>query len=87
MHKPKIISINKTNDVFELVKIYSAADVLFNPTKEDNFPTVNLEAESCGTPVVTYNTGGCAETIHLKDSVVVSNFEEGYEQIRALLNI
>jgi glycosyltransferase involved in cell wall biosynthesis len=43
--------------------MYSAADVLFNPTWEDNIPTVNLEAISCGTPVITYDTGGCSEII------------------------
>lgn len=58
-----IIGIERTNDVYELVSIYSAADVLFNPTMEDTLPTVNLEAQSCGTPVVSYKTGGCPETI------------------------
>jgi glycosyltransferase involved in cell wall biosynthesis len=45
--------------------------VFFNPTYEDTYPTVNLEAEACGTRVVTYNTGGCAETIRREDSVIV----------------
>lgn len=44
----------------------------FNPTIEDNFPTVNLEAEACGTPVVTYNIGGCRETINDSRSKVIS---------------
>lgn len=58
-----IIGIERTESVEELVDFYSAADVFVNPTREDNFPTTNLEAMACGTPVITYNTGGCHEAI------------------------
>lgn len=58
-----IIAIKKTNSVEELAEIYSAADVFLNFTYEDNFPTVNLEAMACGTPVITYKTGGSVEPI------------------------
>ena len=67
-----IIHIPRTGNQQELAEIYSASDVLFNPTYEDNYPTVNLEAEACGTPVVTYYTGGAPETIHREDSRVVA---------------
>src|SRR5699024_3545100 len=50
-------------DIRELVDIYSEADVFVNPTLEDNFPTTNLEALACGTPVITYNTGGSGECV------------------------
>ena len=66
-----ILGITRTHDVRELAEIYTAADVLFNPTYEDNYPTVNLEAESCGTRVITYHTGGCAETIQRPDSLAI----------------
>lgn len=59
----RLIGINKTNDVYELAAIYSSADVFINPTYEDNYPTVNLEASACGTWVITYDTGGCRETL------------------------
>lgn len=36
--------------------------MFFNPTYEDNYPTTNLEARSCGTPVITYRTGGSPES-------------------------
>ena len=65
---PDIICIEHTDSAEELAGIYTAADVFINPTYEDNYPTVNLEAEACGTPVITYDTGGCAETIHLPSS-------------------
>ena len=58
-----IISIHRTHNQQELAEIYSAADVFVNPTREDNFPTVNIEALACGTPVVTFKTGGSPECI------------------------
>ena len=69
---PKAITaITRTNNQQELAQIYTASDVLLNPTYEDNYPTVNLEAEACGTPVITYNTGGCPETVRDERSVIV----------------
>lgn len=58
-----IVALGPTRNALELAEAYSAADVLFNPTHEDNYPTVNLEALACGTPVVTYNTGGSPESV------------------------
>lgn len=58
-----IISIHRTEGQQELAEIYSAVDVLVNPTMEENFPTVNIEAIACGTPVITYDTGGSSEMI------------------------
>lgn len=58
-----IISIHRTQNQQELAEIYTAADVFANPTREDSFPTVNMEALACGTPVVTFNTGGSPEII------------------------
>lgn len=60
---PEIICINKIENQTELAKIYTTADLFFNPTYEDNYPTTNLEAIACETPVITYNTGGARETI------------------------
>lgn len=57
-----VIGIDRTENVQELVKWYSAANVFFNPTLEDNYPTVNLEAIACGTPVITFDTGGSSES-------------------------
>lgn len=58
-----IITINRTNNINELAKIYTVADIFVNPTLEDTFPTTNLEALACGTPVVTFNTGGSIECL------------------------
>lgn len=58
-----IVRISHTESKTELAELYSNATVFINPTLEDNYPTVNLEALSCGTPVITFDTGGAAEMI------------------------
>lgn len=58
-----IVSIHRTQSTVELAKMYTAADVFVNPTYEDTFPTVNLEALACGTPVITFDAGGSAECL------------------------
>ncbi len=77
----KILTIGRTSSKEELAEIYSAADVFVNPTKEENFPTVNIEAIACGTPVITLNTGGCAEIIDENSGCVVENYEQMYAEI------
>lgn len=67
------ISIHKTENQESLASIYSSCDVLFNPTREDNYPTVNMEAISCGLPVVTFNTGGSPEIISDSTGLVVTD--------------
>lgn len=66
-----IIGIQRTNNVQELAELYSLATVFVNPTYEDNFPTVNLEALACGTPVITYRTGGSPEAVDEETGIVV----------------
>lgn len=58
-----ILGICRTEDQRQLARLYTAAEVFVNPTREDTFPTVNLEAQACGTPVVTYASGGAPETL------------------------
>lgn len=66
-----IISIHRTQNQKELAEIYSAADVFVMPTREENYPTVNMEAIACGTPVVTFDTGGSSEMLDDKTGIVV----------------
>lgn len=66
-----VISIHRTQDQEQLAKIYSAADVFANPTREEMFGMVNIEALACGTPVVTFRTGGSPECIDAKSGIVV----------------
>lgn len=66
-----ITGIQRTQNVQELAKLYSEADVLINPTYADTFPTINLEALACGTPVITYRTGGSPEAIDELTGIVI----------------
>ncbi len=66
-----IMGITRTTNLKELLELYSTADVFVNPTYEDNFPTTNIEALACGTPVITYRTGGSPESIDTKSGIVV----------------
>ena len=68
---PNVISIHRTNNQRELAQIYSAADVFVNPTREEVLGMVNIEALACGTPVITFDSGGSPETIdHTCGSIV-----------------
>ena len=69
--RSNIIGIKRTNNIKELAEIYSSADVFVNPTLDDNFPTVNLESIACGTPVITFDTGGSPESLTIKCGSVV----------------
>ena len=79
-----IIGITRTNNIKELAMIYSLADIFVNPTLEDNFPTTNLEALACGTPVITFNTGGSIESIDPTTGFVVTkgNIDQVVHSIR-----
>ena len=66
-----ILSIHRTHDRAELAAWYTTADLFINPTREDNFPTVNLESLACGTPGITFRTGGSPECFDGSCGVVV----------------
>ena len=66
-----IIGLKRTESVQQLADVYATADVFVNPTYADTYPTTNLEAISCGTPVVTYRTGGSPESITESTGIVV----------------
>ena len=64
-----IVGICRTNNTKELAELYTCAEVFINPTYEDTYPTVNLEAQACGTPVITYKTGGSVESVDIQNQV------------------
>jgi glycosyltransferase involved in cell wall biosynthesis len=68
---PQLIGIERTENIHELVGYYNQAFAFINPTYQDNFPTTNIEALACGTPVITYNTGGSPEAIDEQTGIVV----------------
>lgn len=66
-----ILGIERTENQYDLAVIYSSAYVFVNPTYEDNYPTVNLEAIACNTKVIAYDTGGCKEQVTKKCGIIV----------------
>ena len=72
-----ITVIPQTNSTAELAEWYTAAEVFVNSTLEDNYPTTNLEAIACGTPVVTYDTGGSPESASYYGRTVAKGDVEG----------
>lgn len=78
---PNIIGIKRTENQKELATLYTESYCFLNLTYEDNYPTVNLEAIACGTPVLTYDTGGCKEQIDEKVGYIVN-----FENINSALN-
>lgn len=71
LKKHNIVAIERTNSIEELVQLYNQADIFVNLTYEDTFPTTNLEALACGTPVLTYRTGGSPESLNSNCGIVV----------------
>ena len=78
-----IITLRRTQNQSELAGIYSTADVFVNPTREDTFPTVNIESLACGTPVVTFNTGGSVEIIDPESGITVDT--DDYDGLKAAI--
>lgn len=81
-----IISIHRTQNQTELAEIYTAADLFVNPTREENYPTVNMESLACGTPIITFKTGGSPEiTDETCGKVVEKNDIDG--MYNAIINV
>ena len=82
-----IKGIEKTDNVEELARWYSKATVFVNPTYIDNFPTTNIEALACGTPVITYDTGGSPESVDENTGIVVEkgNIDELSKAVKSIL--
>ena len=72
-----------TNNREELATLYSCADVFVNTTREDSFSLINVEAQACGTPVVTFDATGPKETVDgiISRSVEVGNAERLYKEV------
>ena len=98
-YKIVLVGVGNQNDISEkiikipsakatqLAQIYSAADVFVNPTREDNYPTVNVEALACGTPVVTFDTGGSSEIVRLTNGGIVVEKDNIKDLIKAIITV
>lgn len=72
---PNIIAVERTDNIFELVKFYSCADVFFNASKEETFGLAAAEAMACGTPVIAYDSTACGEVISSDTGILLKSFQ------------
>ncbi len=85
---PNIIPVIKTDSLKEMAEWYSASDIYVNLTYEDTFPTTNLEAMACGTPVITYRAGGSPESVTEETGRIreIGDVTGVIESVKELLN-
>ena len=57
------ITIRRSSYQKELAAYYTMADIYLNPTYLETLSMTNIEAQACGTPVVTFRSGGAPETV------------------------
>lgn len=77
----QMVFVSRTQNALELAQLYSSASVFVNPTYQDNYPTTNLEAMACGTPVITYRTGGSPEAVDDATGIIVEQGDvDGLEE-------
>jgi len=70
-----IYFMNHIHDDHKLRMLYSAADAVVVPSRQDNLPNIAVEAQVCGTPVVAYNIGGLSEIVlHKKTGYLAAPF-------------
>lgn len=64
------------HDELSLRILYSAADVMTIPSRQDNLPNTGLEAHACGTPVIAFNTCGLPDIVeHLQTGYLAKAFD------------
>lgn len=80
-----VILIPFTDSKEELAELYSAADVFFNPSKQETFGLVSGEALACGTPLIVYNTTACPEFVTENTGIVIENPEQSVDAIKQQL--
>lgn len=79
-----VLAMDYIRDRDLMRKVYSMADVFVNCTREDSLSLVNVEAQACGTPIITYRNTGAKETVDEQSGFTVEtgNVRELVEKIR-----
>lgn len=68
--------MGKLYDEITLALLYSAADVMVVPSRQDNLPQTGTEAQTCGCPVVAFNTCGLPSVlVHQETGYLATPFE------------
>jgi len=71
----KINSFGTVNNTDKIIQIYNAASVFVTPSLEENLPNMIMEAMSCGTATIGFNTGGIPEMIEHKKNGFVAEYK------------
>lgn len=81
-----VIFVPYITDRIQLAELYSSADVFINCTREESLSLINVEAQACGTPVITYRNTGVQETVDGECGYSVENgdVEEMFSYIQLI---
>lgn len=85
---PNIIGIEKTENLHQLVELYSASDVVLNLSIEETFGLTTVEGMACGIPGIVYDKTASPELISPETGLVVkahdiSKLKDAIEEIVA----
>ncbi len=83
---PSIVALPRTNSMEELAEIYTACDVLLNPSAEETFGMNVAEAAACGTGAIVVEGSACAEVADPEKTVTVHLGLEGLREVVEDLN-
>ena len=83
-----VIGITRTENIEELVSLYSRAHVFINPSLEESFSLVTVEALSCGCPCIVLDTSAVAELVNDDNGVVLHSHkpEDYLDAIKSIEN-
>ena len=79
--------LNVITSPADLAEIYSLADVFVSPAIEDNLPNMIMEAMSCGTPVVAFNTGGIPDLIDHQVNGYMAEFKSATDLAKGITEV
>lgn len=69
-----ILGITRTENMHQLAQLYSTADIFLNPSREESFSLVTIEAMACGTPVIAIDTSAVGELINDKNGKMIKEY-------------
>ena len=83
-----VFGITRTENIDELVSLYSRAHIFINPSLEESFSLVTVEALSCGCPCIVLDTSAVAELVNDDNGVVLHSHkpEDYLDAIKSIEN-
>lgn len=69
----KVHYMGHLHDDISLRLLYSAADIMLIPSRQDNLPNTGVESLACGTPIVAFNTCGLPDIVRHRETGYLAN--------------